>query len=81
MRDWGECLCLGEQEDFDGVKHPPKPTQILALRSPTFVQTFNREGGDSLKLHEMKKMSRSIRCLDSDGLHWGALVPLWSHRA
>lgn len=81
MRDWGDCLCLGEQKDFEGVKRPPKPTQILALRSPACVQIFNREDGDSLKLCEMKKLCRSIRCLDSDGLRWDVLVPLWRHRS
>lgn len=81
MRNLGDRICLGEQKDFDDTRCPPKPAQIPALRSPAFVQTFIREGGDSLKLCEMKKMCRSIRRLDSAALHCDVLVPLWSYWA
>lgn len=81
VRNWGDRICLGDQKDLDDTVCPPKPTQILALRSPAFVRTFIREGGDSLKLCEMKTVCRSIRCPDSAALHCDVLVPFWSYRA
>ena len=78
MRSWGDHICVGEQKDFDNAKCPLKPTQILALRSPAFVQG---ENGDSWKLCEMKKMCRNIRRLDTTTVHCDVSFPLWSYRA
>lgn len=46
------------------------------LRNPALVQFSIREGGDILKPCEMKKMCRSIRCLDAVTLHGSVSIPL-----